>query len=280
MSRFSLTRTRHCWNATPRVGWSLSYYNAMIPPSRNSECSRHAFPGRTTAREQSPLCGNASRTGARPAFTLIELLVVIAIIAILAGMLLPALAKAKDKGRSTFCANNERQMILAALMYEDDYKVLPLGYPSPTMTWDTIWYRVLPTYMGRKFSANIQTNRIFMCPSSPGGGYFGWLCYAQNYEVNGGQADMSLRQIQRPAQTIMYGETQGYDALLYPDIHAIANVCYRHSSGDEHSVVYDMYTGIRSANRKKGRANGSFLDGHIESFKSASTNIFDVTKSY
>ena len=41
-----------------------------------------------------------------------------------------------------------------------------------------------------------------------------------------------------------------------------------------------MYTGIRSANRKKGRANGSFLDGHIESFKSASTNIFDVTKSY
>ena len=78
----------------------------------------------------------------------------------------------------------------------------------------------------------------------------------------------------------MYGETQGYDALLYPDIHAIANVCYRHSDGNERSVVYDMYTGIRSLNRKKGRANGVFLDGHIESLKSASTNIFDVTKSY
>ena len=230
----------------------------MLSPSRNSEL----------------------KAGACPAFTLIELLVVIAIIAILAGLLLPALATAKDKGRRTFCANNERQMILAALMYEEDHKVLPLGYPSATMPWDSIWYRVLPTYMGRKASANIQTNRVFMCPSSPNGGYWGWLCYAQNYQINGGQADMSTRQIQRPVLTIMYGETQGYDALLYPDIHAIANVCYRHSGGNEHSVVYDMYTGIKSLNWKKGRANGVFLDGHLESLKSASTNIFDVTKSY
>jgi prepilin-type N-terminal cleavage/methylation domain-containing protein len=147
----------------------------MSPPFRNSDCSRPTFPRRTTAREPFAPCAHESRTGAGAAFTLIELLVVIAIIAILAGMLLPALAKAKDKGRSTFCANNERQMILAALMYEDDYKVLPLGYPSATMTWETIWYRVLPTYMGRKFSANIQTNRIFLCPSSVNGGYFGWL---------------------------------------------------------------------------------------------------------
>ena len=219
-----------------------------------------------------------ARAGVRSAFTLIELLVVIAIIAILAGLLLPVLAKARDKGRSTFCANNERQMILAALMYEEDFKVLPMGYPSSSMTWDTIWYRILPTYMGRRFSVNIQTNKIFLCPSSMSGGYFGWLCYAQNYQVNGGRADMSLRNIQKPALTVMYGETQGYDALLYPDVHAIANVCYRHSGGDERSVVYDMYTGIRSLNRRKGRSNAAFLDGHLELLKSASTNIFDVTK--
>ena len=41
-------------------------------------------------------------------------------------------------------------MVLAAIMYEEDHKVLPLGYPSTTIPWDTIWYRVLPTYMGRK----------------------------------------------------------------------------------------------------------------------------------
>jgi prepilin-type N-terminal cleavage/methylation domain-containing protein len=56
----------------------------------------------------------------RTAFTLIELLVVIAIIAILAALLMPALEKARESARRIACANNQRQVALAGMMYAED----------------------------------------------------------------------------------------------------------------------------------------------------------------
>ncbi|HLK59327.1 MAG TPA: DUF1559 domain-containing protein [Chthonomonadaceae bacterium] len=109
---------------------------------------------------------NAARTG----FTLIELLVVIAIIAILAAILFPVFAQAREKARAASCLSNTKQISLAYAMYNQDYdegfpatvseRQAPAGTPDTADARAPYSYRVL-------LQPYIKSMQIFKCPSAP-----------------------------------------------------------------------------------------------------------------
>ena len=142
----------------------------------------------------------------RKGFTLIELLVVIAIIAILAAILFPVFARAREKARQTSCLSNVKQIVLGALMYAQDYDETHVAATLGADPW-TFWPHQLQPY--------IKNWQIYDCPSSQ---YRGDMTYHLTYYPSRpdyavmnnifriGPGPLPDARIQRPAEKWFIGD--------------------------------------------------------------------------
>jgi prepilin-type N-terminal cleavage/methylation domain-containing protein len=139
-----------------------------------------------------------NRTHGRAAFTLVELLVVIAIIALLASLLLPGLARAKDKARATQCVSNLRQWAIALSLYaaENEGCIPRRGQgvqPLFLIDRSEDWFNALPPLIDLPSYQSLATNAaialpndrsIFVCPNAKPSGSAHFLSYAMNIYVS------------------------------------------------------------------------------------------------
>jgi len=143
----------------------------------------------------------------RAGFTLIELLVVIAIIAILAAILFPVFARAREKARQTSCLSNVKQIMLGILMYNQDYdEKMPGSWASGA---SGLWSSRIMPY--------VKNNQLFACPSGQkASGWGGWdwagtprTMYGFNCNASGKalcNRTISIAQFQQPATLILIGD--------------------------------------------------------------------------
>jgi prepilin-type N-terminal cleavage/methylation domain-containing protein/prepilin-type processing-associated H-X9-DG protein len=181
----------------------------MLPRCDQQKCGAHCLtgPGAPNFTRRLPVKESIMRSARKSrGFTLIELLVVIAIIAILAAILFPVFAQAREKARAISCVSNLRQMGTALMLYVQDYEeTLPMGYASG-MTSDRTWMHQLQPYS--------KTREVWVCPSAnkvrfnasnPGlNGTGGYGCNVNLMRSNG---STKIAAIPEPANTLIVCDT-------------------------------------------------------------------------
>ena len=222
---------------------------------------------------------NGSKT--RPAFTLIELLVVIAIIAILAAILFPVFARARENARRASCQSNLKQIGLGILQYVQDYdekypqsrtsNVAFNGYNNATAP----WHLVIQPY--------VKSVQLFQCPSNTAAGSGTKMNYTNN--GNGDQIPVSYVCAGTDYPTYWGGRpmmTQNYGVAASEVNYPATTIMVGEALNRQDPEYFDNYNDMRMQNHL-GTTNFLFADGHVKALKPVATgsprNMWNVANT-
>jgi len=188
-------------------------------------------------------------------FTLIELLVVIAIIAILAAILFPVFAQAREKARSSTCLSNVKQLALGISMYAEDYdETMPMCYwYLSDWSKSSLWFQSTLPY--------VKNNKMYYCPSKKD------AIYGYNGFVGGNDEGFckvaTLGQFNKPSETVLIIDCNNPSSIWMPG--------YGGWYGGTESQV---------PLRHNVAANVAFADGHAKLIKEKSPFLLFATEPY